>query len=93
MIFNFGDSIYESLQRKDTPASLKEQIADFMSGILRFSGTSKATMETEETLWTLYALQEGVSRFTDTPEGVDRGNGTIRMIQFFTEVAGENQRW
>jgi hypothetical protein len=37
----------------------------------------------------LYALQEGVSRFTDTPGGEDRGNGTVRMIQFFTDLAGE----
>jgi len=93
VIFNFGDSIYESLKRKDTPESLKQQIADLASrhrsrGFLGFQQPKWQ----EETLWTLYALQEGVSRFTDTPEGVDRGNGTIRMIQFFTELAGEQPK-
>jgi hypothetical protein len=41
----------------------------------------------EESLWTLYALQEGVSRFRNTVGHIDRGNGTVKMIEFFSELA------
>ena len=93
VIFNLGDSIYESLKRNDTPESLKRQISDLASTHRSrgFFGLGKAKWE-EETLWTLYALQEGVSRFTDAPGGQDRGNGTVRMIKFFTDLAGEHPK-
>ncbi|HXC61840.1 MAG TPA: hypothetical protein VNV63_04120, partial [Nitrospiria bacterium] len=93
VVFNFGDSIYDSLKRRDTSESLKKQIADLASRHRSrgFLGFQKPKWQ-EETLWTLYALQEGVSRFADTPEGIDRGNGTVRMIQFFTELAGEQPK-
>jgi hypothetical protein len=92
VIFNFGDSIYESLQRKDTSASLKAQISDLASQHRSRGLFLRRPKWEEETLWTLYALQEGVSRFTDTPGGEDRGNGTVRMIQFFTDLAGEEPK-
>lgn len=46
----------------------------------------------EEALWTLYALQEGVSRFSFTERGRDRGNGTVKMIEFFLALAGKSAR-
>jgi hypothetical protein len=93
VILNFGDSIFESLNRKDTPTLLKDRIGELASkhhsrGFFNF----RKSKWQEEALWTLYALQEGVSRFTGTPEGVDRGNGTVRMIQFFTDLAGEDPK-
>lgn len=39
-----------------------------------------------EDLWTLYSLQEGVSRFKDTPEGIDRGQGTVHLIELFHKL-------
>ncbi len=93
VLFNLGDSIYESLKRNDTPESTKRQISDLAS-IHRnrgFFGLGRAEWD-EETLWTLYALQEGVSRFTDAPGGQDRGNGTVKMIKFFTDLAGEQPK-
>jgi hypothetical protein len=95
VLFNFGDSIYESLNRDDTSSSLKMQI-----GTLAHEHRSKGFFAIlgkyidvywpiwqEESLWTLYALQEGVSRFTNQSSGIDRGNGTVKMIEFFSELA------
>lgn len=91
VVLNFGDSIYESLQRPETPQPLKDRISE-LAAVHRSKGffllRPRQKWE-EETLWTLYALQEGVSRFSYGPGGVDRGNGTVRMIEFFSELAGE----
>ncbi len=93
VMFNFGDSIYDSLKRKDTPKTLKDRIGDLAALHARRGFFSLRAAEwDEETLWTLYALQEGVSRFNDIPGHEDRGNGTIRLIEFFNDLAGENPR-
>jgi len=42
---------------------------------------------TEECLWTLYALQDRVTRFYQKPGGEDRGVGTVKMIEFFEQLA------
>jgi hypothetical protein len=95
VIFNLGESIYESLNREDTSESLKTQIRDLARehhergyfAIVNRSVGLWIPMWEEESLWTLYALQEGVSRFSNRPEGIDRGNGTVKMIEFFAELA------
>jgi hypothetical protein len=98
VLFNFGDTIFESLNRPDTSEELRRQISDLAAEHERrgyFTATidqgraewSWVPLWQEESLWTLYALQEGVSRFSNKPEGIDRGNGTIKMIEFFTELA------
>jgi hypothetical protein len=94
VLFNFGDSIYQSLNRPDTSPELRRQIRELANehrnrGYFVVSerfGMFLPVWE-EESLWTLYALQEGVSRFTNRPEGIDRGNGTVKMMEFFTELA------
>ena len=44
------------------------------------------TSWSRENLWTLYSLQEGVSRFRDQPGGSDRGQGTVKLIDFFQRL-------
>jgi hypothetical protein len=100
VLFNFGISIFESLARPDTSEDLKRQIRTLVSehsekgffsrmedvvweGILR----QRRRIWQEDALWTLYALQEGVSRFRGQPDGEDRGNGTVQVIEFFTDLA------
>jgi hypothetical protein len=46
----------------------------------------------EEALWTLYALQEGVSRLRHSPGGEDRGNGTVRLIEYFMKLASDDPK-
>jgi hypothetical protein len=96
VLFNFGDSIFESLNRDDTSPELKRQIADlaaeherkgYFTATVNQMGLEWVPLWEEESLWTLYALQEGVSRFTNQPDGIDRGNGTVKVIEFFTELA------
>lgn len=102
VLFNFGMSIFESLNGNDTSEELKHQIrelADFHRSRGFFAFTKKIVNANiavvfpiwqEETLWTLYSLQEGVSRFRNLPGGEDRGNGTVKMIDFFTELASKH---
>ena len=83
-IFNFGQTIYESFKREeckgfDVVKRMKELSEDFTrNGIFR-----KAEYE-EQTLWTLYALQEGVTSTKDWK----RGKGTIRFIDRFFKLKG-----
>lgn len=95
VLFNFGDTIYESLNREDTSSELRAQIGALANehrskGFFAFLGKYFDVywpIWQEESLWTLFALQEGVSRFTNRQEGIDRGNGTVKMIEFFSELA------
>jgi hypothetical protein len=88
VIFNFGQSIY---QRLNDPVACKNKIIlkemrqlskkytdKFLLGI----GKDKIV---EETLWTLYTLQDGVSCISP-----HRGNGTIRFIESFLELSGRD---
>lgn len=92
VLFNFGESIYESFLREETSETLREEIGALTERHRKrgFLGMGVAKWN-EETLWTLYAPQEGVSRLRGTPGGEDRGNGTIEMIQFFSSLATESR--
>ena len=104
VLFNFGDSIYESLRSPDTSPELTRQIQElsdlhrkrgFFDRVMKIAaGLYIASIKVwqEEALWTLYALQEGVSRFNHLPGNEDRGNGTVRMIEFFTDLASREPR-
>lgn len=82
VIFNFGNTIYEGLKNNsidsDTPKTISE-IARSMSGY-------KKRTFSDENLWTLLALQDGVSRCYNQNEGKDRGTGTIKLIQTFQSL-------
>jgi hypothetical protein len=99
VLFNFGASIFQSLNGPETSNILKEEISrladahrnsgffDLVVEIFRNFLRFRTRFWQEDALWTLYALQEGVSRFRHQPGGEDRGNGTVRMIDFFTKLA------
>lgn len=81
VIFNFGESIYESLKSPMTTEETKHSLR-------RLTNKHLGLFErhwNEESLWTLYSLQDGVSRFRDkhTP---DRGTGTIKLIDCFQTI-------
>lgn len=77
-IFNLGKTLSESLQELPPGSELRRGIESL---VRKHRGGLFSTSWTEENLWTLYALQGGVSRF----EG-DRGNGTVQMIHFFERI-------
>lgn len=91
VLFNFGDSVYQSLKRKDAPAHLKSNLKGLSvkheKSLLNRKGGFR-----ESTLWTLYALQEGVSRLAGEEGEVARGGGTVDMIRFFNELSAGEQR-
>ena len=91
VIFNFGQTIYEGLKDSTTTDDMKSRLNNMTklhSGFLGFGGWD------EELLWTLYALQESVSRKYDKEKDPTRGNGTIELIdnfQIFGDTKNENE--
>jgi hypothetical protein len=89
VIINFGKTIYESI------ASCRSGQLLSRLGSLTLNHSRRGLFRKgwdEEALWTLYALQDGVSRFWGTVRGRDRGNGTIRIIELFDQLAGANKK-
>lgn len=87
VIFNYGDTIYEKFSSTDCQNLETKKRMNELSEIYvkkNFFGQSDFT---EETLWTLYALQEGVTS-VPTEKFKKRGNGSIRFIESFFELKG-----
>lgn len=82
VIFNFGESIYESLSSSETPTTTHDQIAEKVAMHSAKNYFFPRSYSPED-LWTLYALQDGVSRFSPSLGEIDRGKGTVRMIGAF----------
>lgn len=79
VIFGFGKSIYQTLSSSSTPQDLREQIESLVTEHTK-SGFFQHKYKPED-LWTLYALQEGVSsRHSVSAPG---GTGTVRLIEAF----------
>ncbi|MBS0645577.1 MAG: hypothetical protein JSR97_03165 [Verrucomicrobia bacterium] len=87
VIFDFGNTIYEKF--KSAEATGLEVVSQMKQ--LSQAYTAKSLFKTrkfeEETLWTLYSLQEGVTSVPDK----QRGNGSIRFIESFFNLKGDNQ--
>jgi hypothetical protein len=83
MIFNFGKSIYEKFKDPHCPA---RHIVDRMKELSSHFTEKKFFQDhfQEESLWTLYALQEGITSIADKK----RGNGSIRFIDSFLKLKG-----
>lgn len=77
-ILDFGDTIYESLKRLD-----KRNLKNIDKYVKR-SWFSIHSRRNEETLYTLFSLQQRVSRIYDP--NVIRGNGTITYIESFLKL-------
>lgn len=90
-VFNFGQSIFESLNHVTTPEVTKRSfnvLADKHRARGFFQQLFSGKHYCEEDLWTLYALQERVSRFNGVEGCFDRGTGTVDMIEAFQTFGG-----
>ena len=78
IIFNFGQTIFEGLNNKMTSEETVRDLENLTNRHIKLFDTKW----NKETLWTLYALQSGVSRLK-SKEDPTRGTGTIKMIDGF----------
>ena len=80
VIMNFGETIYEKFK---SPDCQNFDIIDKMKNLSSKYITKRwfTSNFEEETLWTLYALQEGITSVST--EKYRRGNGSIRFIESF----------
>lgn len=86
VILNFGQTIYQKFKSPDCPnqdivSRMKELSESYTKRFLFLPGQFE-----EETLWTLYALQEGVTSVST--QKYKRGNGSIRFIDSFFNIKG-----
>ena len=87
VILNFGETIYQKFTSLDCTNydiinRMKELSKKYTSKKI-FSSQFK-----EETLWSLYALQEGITSVSK--DKYKRGNGSIRFIESFFNIKGVN---
>ena len=87
VIFNFGNTIYESLKDSSTTYETKESL-ERMKKV--HSNYFEKLFWNEEALWTLYALQDGVSRKRDENDP-DRGSGTVNFIDSFQKFGDTSE--
>lgn len=86
-ILNFGDTIYEKF--KDKNCQNKDIVRKMRNLSKKYTERNYflGNEFEEETLWTLYALQEGVTSI-DPRKYKRRGNGSIRFIESFFNIKG-----
>lgn len=90
VILNFGQTIYEKFKSEDCPNKdvvrrMEELSKKYTSKFLFLPGKFE-----EESLWTLYALQEGVTSIS-TDSYKRRGSGSIRFIESFFNIKGSQE--
>ena len=84
-IFSFGNTIYQNFKKPGAEdwhvvGRMKELSKDYTKKNFFLNREFE-----EETLWTLYALQEGVTSVKDRK----RGNGSIHFIESFFSLKGD----
>jgi hypothetical protein len=87
-IFAFGNTIYQTFK---SPEKSDLEIVKRMAELSNKYTARKLFLPRqfeEETLWTLYALQEGVTSIRDKK----RGNGSIHFIESFFRLKGDMER-
>ncbi|MDM1067406.1 hypothetical protein HXZ88_17645 [Myroides odoratimimus] len=84
-ILNFGNTFYETFKDAENPNKETLKAMKNLSDKYTTKGLFKTKQFEEETLWTLYALQDGVTRMIDW----QRGNGAIRFIESFLDLKGK----
>lgn len=85
VIFDFGNTIYQNFKRDDLRGTDVVNRMTELSTKYTSSGLFKSKEFEEETLWTLYALQDGVTSVKDRK----RGHGTMRFIESFFNLKGD----
>jgi len=83
-IFNLGDTIYKTFKNPNCPNQRAVTEMNTLSYNFTQRGFFKRATFEEETLWTLYALQEGI-----TCKPKKRGNGSIQYIENFFKLKGD----
>lgn len=87
VIMNFGKTIYEKFKSEDCPnKDIVERMSELSESYTKKLFFSKGAFE-EECLWTLYALQEGITSIPKE-QYKKRGNGSIRFIDSFFNIKG-----
>ncbi|MCD8290172.1 MAG: hypothetical protein LUC91_01565 [Prevotella sp.] len=84
VIMNMGRTIYEKFHDEDCPNKMIVPKMKDLSDKYTKRHLWRNTFD-EETLWTLYALQEGVTSVYHT-NGDGRGNGSIQFIDSFFKL-------
>lgn len=88
VILNFGKTIYEKFKDLDCPnKEVVAQMKNLSDSYTKRKLFSKAEFE-EQTLWTLYALQQGVTSKSDWR----RGHGSIAFIESFFNIKGSQEK-
>ncbi len=90
VIFNFGRTIFDSIIDPNTPIGTRSEISKLAATHSR-KQFFFAESFTQADLCTLYALQDGVSRFSMRPGATSRGKGTVQMINAFQKLGSSNQ--
>ena len=84
VILNFGATIYEKFKENEScPIEIVDKMKLLSECYTKRNFFLRKCFE-EETLWTLYALQQGVTSIA----GKKRGNGTIQFIRSFFNIKG-----
>lgn len=83
VVFCFGKSLYQSLHDPNTPEDTKRQLSSLATQLAKRRLIGLSQRFSPRDLWTLYALQDGVSRFSPRPGKTSRGSGTVQMIDAF----------
>lgn len=85
VILNLGDSIYEGFQKtKDQNKKINSQMENLFDIHMKILNGKFDNNYSKESLFTLYALQEGVSRLKFKEQS--RGNGTMNFIRAFMNL-------
>jgi hypothetical protein len=82
-VFNYGKTIYEVFKGPECQNKAVQDQMKRLSEKFTKNNWFKAAQFTEENLWTLYALQEGVTSHANWR----RGHGTITFLDRFFQIA------
>ena len=86
VIMNFGNTIFEQLNSPATTEETKQKLNYLESRHRKYFGAKW----NKEMLYTLFSLQEGISRLRDknSTGNNKRGTGTIRLLENFRKIGG-----
>jgi hypothetical protein len=88
-IMNFGETIYEKFKSPNcTNYKIKNRMTELSSQYTKNNFWSSAFEE--ESLWTLYALQQGITSVSVNSS--KRGNGSIQFIEGFFNLKGIKEK-
>ncbi|KOY85060.1 hypothetical protein AD998_01860 [bacterium 336/3] len=89
VIFNYGDTIHQKF-KLSTNQPIVDRMKELSSKYTKWSLFRSKIFE-EENLWTLYALQQGITS-TSKYDWKKRGNGYINLIDNFFKLKGDGEK-